>query len=341
MLRLSDRRRSAPVTCVELDGAGIAMVIQTVLAKRILVASLALSALLTSSAGAPPNACIDVAPLVNPTSREGMVWIAAATTTLGASAFFPEERPPRTVNVAGFWIDAHAVTNAEFAAFVAATGYVTVAEREGPGQGGGAVFTAPARVVDRADLRQWWRIAPDANWRRPQGAGSTIEGKEHFPVVQIAFEDALAYAEWRGRDLPTEAEWEHAARGGLEGRAYVWGDEARPDGRHMANHWQGEFPYRDSGEDGYAGLAPVGCFPANGYGLYDMAGNVWEWTREPWKGHGLRVIKGGSFLCADNYCLRYRPAARQPGDEGFSTEHLGFRTVSRTPPAPTDLSVSR
>ncbi len=305
-------------------------------ARLCLLVALAISGLCACDDVTAPSACIDIARIEVPDSREGMVWIPDDTVTLGSLEFFPEERPLRTEELAGFWIDRHAVTNAQFAAFVEATGYVTLAERDAPGGGGGAVFGAPRQVVDLSDISQWWRFDPEANWRQPRGAGSSVDGRESFPVVQIAYEDALAYAQWRGRDLPTEAEWEHAARGGLERQAYVWGNEARPDGRYMANYWQGEFPYRDSGDDGHAGLAPVGCYPANGFGLYDMAGNVWEWTTQPWPGSGSRVIKGGSFLCADSYCLRYRPAARQPGDETFSTEHIGFRTVWRGPPPPED-----
>lgn len=295
---------------------------------------LALVAMALSGCGEQHAAetCIEVTTPSDPDARDGMAWIGPGSVTLGSLQFFPEERPLREVEVDGFWIDVHAVTNAEFERFVEATGYVTVAERNGAGAGGGAVFGPAAEAQNWSDIRQWWRHAPDASWRHPQGAASTIEGRETFPVVQIAFEDALAYANWRGRDLPTEAEWEFAARGGLDREPYVWGSEVRPDGAYLANHWQGEFPYRDSGEDGHVGLAPVGCFPANGYGLYDMAGNVWEWTRESWSGPGFRVIKGGSFLCSDSYCHRYRPAARQPGDEAYSTEHLGFRTVWRGPP---------
>lgn len=269
-----------------------------------------------------------------------MVWIPGGDVTLGSEDFFPEERPLRDQSVDGFWISAHAVTNAEFAHFAEATGYVTLAEREGPDLGGGAVFD-PGRVMDDGSGgRGWWHFDADANWRRPQGESSSTEGREHFPVVQIAFEDAIAYARWRGHDLPSEAEWERAARGGLDGMAYAWGNDVRPGGAHLANHWQGAFPFEDTGADGHAGLAPVGCFPANGYGLYDMTGNVWEWTSDVWGRSGHRVIKGGSFLCSDSYCHRYRPAARQPGDETFSTEHLGFRTAWRGP-APERLGAIR
>lgn len=301
-----------------------------------LTACLTALACLMTACSAPeteaPRACLEIA-LPDPDAPQaGMVWIAPGEVRLGSQDFYPEERPVRTVDVDGFWFAAHAVTNAEFAAFVGATGYVTLAERASPGTGGGAVFGPGVQVRDWSDIRAWWRYDKQASWRRPRGAGSTIEGRGAYPVVQIAYEDALAYARWRGHDLPGEAEWERAARGGLEGAVYVWGDEARPGGALRANHWQGAFPFEDSGADGFAGLAPVGCYPPNDLGLYDMAGNVWEWTRDPWERQGFRVIKGGSFLCSDTYCHRYRPAARQPGDETFSTEHLGFRTVWRGPP---------
>lgn len=273
--------------------------------------------------------CIKSADATDPLDRSGMVAIPAGLTRIGDERFYREEAPVREVAVDAFWIDRHAVTNAEFAAFVAATGYITLAERDGPEAGGGGVFSPGTDKRDPADVRQWWRFEPRANWRNPRGEPQAPAPPDDHPVVQIAYEDALAYARWRGRDLPSEAEWERAARGGMEGKAYAWGDDARPGGEYQANHWQGTFPYHDSGEDEHAGLAPVGCYPSNGYGLYDMAGNVWEWTRDGWGSEGFRIIKGGSFLCSDNYCHRYRPAARQPGDEAFSTEHLGFRTVWR------------
>lgn len=289
-------------------------------------------AVLSGCSPAPAGeACLPVAlpDPVNPGA--GMIWIPPGTVQLGSEDFFPEERPVRTAEVEGFWIGVHEVTNGEFAAFVEATGYVTLAERDGPDAGGGGVFGPGVQVRDWSDIRTWWRFDPRASWRQPRGGSSSVEGRESWPVVQIAYEDALAYARWRGHDLPAEAEWEHAARGGLEGAPYVWGDEVRPEGAYMANHWQGLFPIEDNGADGHAGLAPVGCYAPNGFGLYDMAGNVWEWTRDEWEQPGFRIIKGGSFLCSDSYCHRYRPAARQPGDERFSTEHLGFRTVWRGP----------
>lgn len=274
----------------------------------------------------------------------GMVWIPGGSVRMGADDMHPEEAPVRNVSVAGFWMAAHEVTNRQFAAFVSATGYRTLAERTDPSGtgavGGGAVFAPGLHGHDWSDLSAWWRLDMTATWRRPDGSDQRAAPGPDEPVVQIAYQDALAFALWRGHQLPDEAQWERAARGGLEGARYVWGQQPRPGGRILANHWQGVFPVEDTADDGYAGRAPVGCFTPNGYGLYDMAGNVWEWTRDAWSVAaaaggpaagtgvpGLRVIKGGSFLCSDRFCHRYRPAARQPGDETFSTAHLGFRTI--------------
>lgn len=255
---------------------------------------------------------------------------------MGSVGHYPDEAPVRSVDVQGFWIDTFEVTNAQFAAFVNATGYVTVAER-GAGDGssaltpGGAVFTLP----QRGSLGQWV-FMPGANWRHPDGPASSIEGKESEPVVQIALEDARAYATWAGRVLPSESQWEYAARGGLDAKTYAWGDELVTAEDWKANTWQGAFPYENSADDGFVGRSPVGCFAPNGYGVYDMIGNVWEWTRDLYSAGdtadlavGLHrgVIKGGSFLCAPNYCQRYRPAARHPQDADLGTNHLGFRTV--------------
>jgi formylglycine-generating enzyme required for sulfatase activity len=252
----------------------------------------------------------------------------------------PEERPIRNVAVGAFWIDATEVTNDQFAAFIEATGYVTVAERALDPRAnpeltpemlapGSAVFFSPTRIANLADIGQWWRFTPGANWRHPHGPDSDIEGLGAFPVVHVVEEDARAYAAWRGRALPTEAQWEWAARGGVVGAAYIWGDAPYPDGAQRANTWQGVFPLRDDGADGYEGLAPVGCFEPNGYGLYDMAGNVWEWTANDYQAgdRGFGAIKGGSYLCAPNFCGRFRPAARQPGDRALGSSHIGFRTV--------------
>jgi formylglycine-generating enzyme required for sulfatase activity len=288
-------------------------------------------------------------------------FIAGGVFMMGAAGLYPEEGPPVEVNVEGFSLDTHEVTNAQFRKFVESTGYVTVAEREPdpddyPGVpadklvAGSAVFVPPTDMSQGFNPLSWWRFVPGANWRHPQGPDNDIKGKDHLPVVQVAYEDALAYADWAGRALPTEAQWEYAARGGLEGKEYAWGDELEPGEQAMANSWQGIFPVQNTEEDGFRGLAPVGCFPPNGYGLYDMIGNVWEWTSSPYNpsheiaenlsvegydprqpGIPVRVIKGGSFLCAPNYCMRYRPAARHAQETGLGTDHIGFRTVSVVP----------
>ncbi len=277
--------------------------------------------------------------------RDDMVRIEGGRFTMGTNDSWPEEAPARSAEVGSFWIDRYEVTNAEFAAFVEATGYVTVAERPAdpaanPGIDpdllvpGAIVFVAPENVSNQDDISQWWEYVPGANWRHPQGPDSTVEGRESYPVVGVTREDALAYAQWLGRDLPTEAEWEFAARGGLTDAEYVWGDEQVPGGQWQANAWQGVFPVINEVKDGFPGSAPVGCFSANGYGLYDMAGNVWELMKDDYADlrgpqPGMVVIKGGSFLCADNYCLRYRPTARQPASYDLGTTHIGFRTVLR------------
>jgi formylglycine-generating enzyme required for sulfatase activity len=294
-----------------------------------------------------------------------------------AEEAWPDERPAHRVRVNGFWIDETEVTNARFRAFVEATGYVTTAERPPaleeimnqlpPGSPpppkenlvpGSMVFTPGEGPVDTRDFSQWWRWTPGASWRHPEGPGSTIDGRDHHPVVQVSWDDAAAFCRWAGRRLPTEAEWELAARGGLEGRAYVWGDEKPGD--RSANLWQGDFPGRNTAADGFPRTAPVGSFPPNGHGLRDMAGNVWEWCadwydRELYAGradHGvvvnpvgpdpsrgprppfglLRVQKGGSFLCNDSYCSRYRPSARHGCNPDTGMSHVGFRCArSKTP----------
>lgn len=288
------------------------------------------------------------------------VRIDGATFVMGDDDTYPEEGPAHEVTVSGFWIDSHEVTNAQYAKFVAETGYVTVAERQPdpedwPGvpaeslTPGSAVFTPPE--AGRAPAN-WWSFVPGANWRRPQGPDSTIEGMDNHPVVHVAWEDAKAYADWAGRELPTEAQFELAARSKRNG-TWPWdGGELAPGGHHRANTWQGEFPVTNTGEDEHAGLAPVGCFEENDYGAYDLIGNAWEWTANWYAprhipgdsadpagpaeeqsfdyqngGMLVKVIKGGSFLCAPNYCLRYRPAARQAADIGLGTNHTGFRTV--------------
>jgi formylglycine-generating enzyme len=303
---------------------------------------------------------------------KGMRWVDAGTFRMGSDDFYPEERPARPVTVDGFWIDEHPVTVAEFRRFVKATDYVTLAERPlDPTQypdadpdllvPGALVFRKAAAPVDLRDYRNWWEYVPGAQWRHPEGPGSTLDGRDRHPVTQVAFEDAEAYAAWAGKELPTEAEWEFAARGGLEGRTFTWGDEFAPKGKMMANTWQGEFPWENLLLDRWEGTSPVGTFPPNGYGLVDMAGNVWEWTADffsrqtggvespccaprnprvtsPDESYGSdqpgariprRVTKGGSHLCAPNYCLRYRPAARQGEAVDTSTGHIGFRCVVR------------
>jgi formylglycine-generating enzyme len=286
-----------------------------------------------------------------------VAWVPGGSFLMGSEDFYPEERPVRELEVDGFWIDRHQVTVAEYREFAAATGYRTVAERppdpaDFPGVDpaklvpGSLVFHMTTGPVDLSDYFAWWDYVPDACWARPEGAGSSVNGRERHPVVHVAYEDAAAFAAWAGKDLPTEAEWEYAARGGLDGAAFTWGDEHSPAGGPHANVWQGDFPWQNLELDGYEGTAPVGSFPPNGYGLFDMAGNVWEWTKDfftvgetavPCCGPQSsatemprRVIKGGSHLCAPNYCLRYRPAARQSETVDTSTSHIGFRCVVRT-----------
>jgi len=296
---------------------------------------------------------------------------------MGSDHHYPEESPAQLVTVGDFWIDRAPVTNKQFRKFVNATGYVTMAERtpnaeDYPGalphmlKAGSLVFAPPKGPVDLRDWSQWWNFKFGANWRRPSGPRSSISGLDGHPVVHIAYRDAEAYAQWAGKDLPTEAEWEFAARGGLDGAEFAWGDEFTPGGKHMANTWQGDFPHQNLAIDGYERTSPVTIFPANGYGLYDMIGNVWEWTADWWSPkHGpdpaakpccapdhrrggrehesydprqpnikipRKVLKGGSHLCAPNYCRRYRPAARHAQPIDTSTSHVGFRCVVRAQP---------
>lgn len=269
----------------------------------------------------------------------GEVALKGGTFTLGAGGMHDDEGPPRTVTVGPFSIDRTEVTNAQFAEFVKATGYVTLSERDPdpalyPGvpreqlKPSSLVFVG-ADALNDGNPAQWWRIVDGASWKHPKGPGSDLAGRDRYPVVHIAYDDALAYAQWKGRDLPTEEEWEFAARAGHEGAKYEWGEAPLNRGKPQANTWQGVFPAIDTGEDGYkARAAPVGCFAPSAYGLYDMSGNVWEWTKGRYP-DSSRLIKGGSFLCADNFCLRYRPAARQPGPPDTGQSHLGFRTVKR------------
>jgi formylglycine-generating enzyme len=313
------------------------------------------------------------------TNAHNIVRLAGGEFTMGSNDHYPEEAPEHRVRVAAFGVDRYEVTNQQFAAFVEATGYVTVAERpldpaDFPGAPaenlvpGSLVFTPTPGPVDLRHLSQWWTWTPGACWSRPEGPSTSVADRADHPVVHIAYADAAAYAEWVDARLPTEAEWEHAARGGVNGAAFTWGDEARPDGRIMANTWDGlDFPWRSTGESGWDRTAPVGSFPANGYGLHDMAGNVWEWTDDWWterhpddpnqpccvpldpRGGDIegsydatqpqfrvprKVIKGGSYLCADNYCLRYRPAARRPQTIDTGMSHVGFRCT--WPSSPVD-----
>jgi len=297
-----------------------------------------------------------------------MVWIPSGEFSMGAEEpSMQDARPYHRVALDGFWMDQTEVTNEEFANFVKATGYVTVAERpidakDFPGAPpenlvpGSVVFTPPKTAVPLSDHLVWWSYVPGTNWRHPDGPASTINGKEKYPVVQIAFQDAAAYAKWAGKRLPTEAEFEFAARGGLDRKRFVWGDEFKPDGKFQENSFQGHFPDTNTGEDGFTGSAPVGRFAPNGFGLFDMAGNVWEWTSDWYRADYYqtlaatkqitrnpqgpsesldpqepetkkRVQKGGSFLCTDEYCARYMPGGRGKGDPDTGTNHLGFRCV--------------
>jgi formylglycine-generating enzyme len=290
--------------------------------------------------------------------RGPMIWVPGGDFLMGSDTHYREERPARRESVSGFWMDPHPVTNAQFRQFASATGYVTLSERQ-PDRAqypdadpsllvpGSLVFRKPDRSVDLRDYRAWWEYVPGADWRHPEGPAITIADRDDHPVVHVAYEDACAYAAWAGKELPTEPEWEFAARGGLDGATYAWGDEVTPQGRAMANTWQGRFPWENLAEDGYEGTSPVNAFPPNGYGLQDMIGNVWEWTAsafttsqagvkkacctpgDPGGQAQRRVVKGGSHLCAPNYCLRYRPAARQGEAIDTSACHIGFRCIVR------------
>ena len=303
-----------------------------------------------------------------------MVLIPGGTFRMGSDVHYPEEAPAHSVSVGPFWIDRTPVTNREFRRFVNDTRYVTFAEikpdaRDYPGalphmlKAGSLVFTPPKSAVDLRNWSQWWQFKFGANWRRPHGPRSSISGLDDYPVVHIACRDAEAYAEWAGKELPTEAEWEFAARGGLEGAEFAWGDELTPGGKQLANIWQGVFPHENLKRDHSASTSAVTAFPPNGYGLHDMIGNVWEWTADWWSNRHQsdaakaccipqnprggpeaasydacqpqiriprKVLKGGSHLCAPNYCRRYRPAARHAEPVDTSTSHVGFRCVMRT-----------
>jgi len=319
----------------------------------------AVSTSLSPSAGAPAE----------------MAWIAGGIFKMGSERHYPEERPVHRALVDSFWMDRYLVTNEQFSRFVEATSYVTFAEQlpdpaDYPGAlpemlyAGSMVFTKPTGPVDRSQIGHWWSYMKGADWRHPYGPSSSLAGLERHPVVHVAYCDAEAYAAWAGKELPTEAEWEFAARGGLDGATYAWGEEFMPGAKLMANTWQGEFPWQNRVEDGYERTSPIRQFPENGYGLFDMIGNVWEWTtdwyrpaheadapkaccvprnprgaareasydpRQPEIKIPRKVLKGGSHLCAPNYCRRYRPAARFPEPVDTSTCHVGFRCIIRSP----------
>lgn len=306
----------------------------------------------------------------DPTRFKNMIWIPSGTFLMGSDQHYAEEGPVHAEKIAGFWIDKYTVTNEQFARFVEETKYVTLAERspraeDYPGakpemlQPASVVFSKPKRRIDIGNHFNWWSYIAGADWRHPEGPQSSLEDRALHPVVHVGYEDAEAYAKWAGKEIPTEAEWEYAARGGLKHATYAWGESFTPNGRYMANTWQGEFPWQNLCIDGYEGTAPVGRFPANGYGLFDMIGNVWEWTTDWYSsrhpvvrtccGVGSakaareqsfdpqlpsikiprRVIKGGSYLCAPNYCRRYRPAARMAQAIDTAACHLGFRLIIR------------
>ncbi|HKW47844.1 MAG TPA: formylglycine-generating enzyme family protein [Gemmatimonadaceae bacterium] len=315
---------------------------------------------IVTAAASVPHGASSLPPTTN------MVWIPSGECVIGSDAHYPEERPAHRVSVNGFWIDECPVTNEQFARFVDATGHVTFAElppnpADYPGaiqellNPGSLVFTKPTHPVDMSHMSNWWAFILGADWRHPQGPDSSLEGLGEHPVVHVAYADVEAYATWIGKEIPTEAEWEYAARGGLDNAVYAWGNEFLPNGQFMANTWQGRFPYENLRADGYEGTSPVDAFAPNGFGVRDMIGNVWEWTADWYRtSHAARsnccgpsaaaasidpclpeiriprkVLKGGSHLCAPNYCRRYRPAARYPQPIDTSTSHVGFRLIVR------------
>lgn len=366
------------------------------------VAAAGVAVVLTALAWKPSASTGPVEPVVilgdGNSTPAGMAWVPPGTFQMGSESKLaqPNEKPSHPVKVKGFWMDVAHVTNDEFAEFVRQTGYVTTAEKKPdwetirvqlpPGIPkppddvlipGAMVFAGTSGPVDLRDYSQWWRYVPGANWRHPQGPGSSIEGKGDHPVVQVSYEDALAYAKWAGKRLPTEAEWEYAARGGLEQATYIWGDELMPDGQQMANYWdteqQGTFPVVSPKAGGAEGTVPAGTFPPNGYGLLDMTGNAWQWVADwydadyfarqaatkktidnpvgPEKSFDpsdpgvpvdapKRVIRGGSFLCNESYCLSYRPSARRGADPYSPMSHVGFRLVQDGPEPPEQVAVN-
>lgn len=292
---------------------------------------------------------------------KGMAFVEGGIFTMGAGAVYAEEMPAIQRVVKDFYMDRHEVTNLQFAEFIEATGYETMAQRvpnaddypDIPAElltPGSAVFVKLSQAVEASTFFNWWHFTEGANWKNPLGPNSNIQDKDHFPAIHIAYDDAQAYAKWKGHRLPTEAEYEYASRGGLDGAKYASGSTLLKNGKYIANTWQGLFPFNDTAEDGYVGLAPVGCYPANHFGIHDLIGNVWEWTQSvyyprrfdpshlpanlPAKGYdekqpgiAVGVVKGGSYLCAEDFCMRYRPAARHAQDTGLGTSHIGFRTV--------------
>ena len=334
-------------------------------------ACLVASAAALAESGFQPTKAADRVPAG--AKPEGMVWVPGGEFSMGHSAAsggsdpMADARPIHRVGVKGFWIDETEVTNDQFEKFVKATDYITIAERAPSAEefpdvpsenlvAGSLVFTRPSSAPRASDYQQWWRYQAGANWRHPEGPGSDIKDRGNYPVVHIAYDDAVAYAKWAGKRLPTEAEWEFAARGGLSGKVYVWGDEMTPEGKWMANTFQGSFPIEDTAADGAVGIAPVKSFPPNGYGLHEMAGNVWEWCSDWYRpdyyvrvsssegvadnpagpsssfdpdapGEQKRVQRGGSFLCSPEYCTRYMVGARGKGEIETASNHLGFRCV--------------
>jgi formylglycine-generating enzyme required for sulfatase activity len=327
----------------------------------------------SNASSAPVRAATLDRPSASQSPDLDMVWIDGGRFTMGSNEHYPEEAPAHRVWVDGFWIDRYQVTNARFRRFVKATGYLTVAERvpqadDYPGAipaelvAGSVVFSPPAGRVSLANHYTWWAWVHGANWLHPEGPGSNLQGRDKHPVLHVAWEDVCAYAAWTGKALPTEAEWERAARGGHDGWVYAWGEELAPNGRMLANYWQGEFPWHNLVLDGFGRSAPVGSFPPNDYGLFDMIGNAWEWTSDWYVPHPpselsccsgaavnppgairaasidplqpgamipRKVLKGGSYACAENYCQRYRPAARMAHPIDTGTSHIGFRCVVR------------
>jgi formylglycine-generating enzyme required for sulfatase activity len=332
-------------------------------------------------AHAPGGAKLNPATPPGP-APDGMAWVPGGEFYMGiAKKQLPQKLPVpdlfqdafqvHKVYVDGFWMDRTELTNEQFAQFAKATGYVTLAEqkpdpRDFPGVPAEKVPKEPFSVVFEmpkpsdtvVEPLSWWKVVPGACWQHPEGPASDLKGREKHPVVHVAWQDAVAYAKWAGKRLPTEAEWECAARGGLDRKLYGWGDEQKPGGKWQCNVWQGKFPVQNTAEDGFVGMAPVASFPANGYGLHDMAGNAWEWCADYYRpdyyedsplknpkgpassydpfdpGIIVRVMRGGSFLCADNYCMRYLPGARNKADPRTTTNHIGFRCVKNAPPAP-------